>query len=385
VQSDLAPPLRRTSAAEGQALALSIVSPTYCERDNIKAFVAAVAEALGPLKYEIIFVDDDSPDGTAGEIIEMARNGAPVRCIRRIGRRGLSSAVVEGILASSSEMVAVMDADLQHDETLLVKMLSTMKNQGADVVVASRHVDGGGVGDFSVERQRMSALAASASRVLIGKTVSDPMSGFFMIRRRVFDEVVYNLAQQGYKILLDILASTPRPLKVVEVPYTFRSRNAGESKLERLIIIEYAFLIIEKVTKGVIPARFVLFASVGALGLCVHLAILDLALRAGAPFLPAQGVATVCAMTSNYFLNNAVTYRAERLTGSRLAVGYVLFCLVCSVGSVANISVADVMMMSMHSWPLAGVAGALTSAVFNFGVTTRFVWGRLQNRGKAQA
>lgn len=367
------------------ALALSIVLPTYNERDNIRPIVEALGAALGSLSYEIIFVDDDSPDGTASEVIALANEGRPVRCLRRIGRRGLSSAVVEGVLASASEIVAVMDADLQHDETILPEMLRVLQTTDAELVVASRHVDGGGVGAFSAGRQRMSALGAVASRLLVGKSVTDPMSGFFMIRRSVFDRVVYDLAQQGFKILLDIIASAPRPLRIVEVPYQFRTRNAGDSKLERTTILEYAYLITEKITKGVVPSRFVLFSGVGSIGLVIHLTILDLALRAGLHFIPAQALATAGAMTSNFLLNNAVTYRAERLSGYRLLVGYVLFCLICSVGAVANISVADVMMMRVHSWPLAGVAGALTSVVFNFGVTTRFVWGRGTRRRAVRA
>jgi dolichol-phosphate mannosyltransferase len=360
--------------------AVSIVVPTYNERSNIRLLLAAVATALGATPWEMIVVDDDSPDGTWREVAAAAREGAPVRCIRRVGRRGLSSAVVEGAMSASAPIVAVMDADMQHDEGLLPRMLQTLETTDADLVVGSRHVEGGGLGEWSAARRRMSEFATWSSRILIGKSVSDPMSGFFMTRRGVFDAAIYDLSQQGYKILLDLLTSSPRPLKVVELPYVFRDRRSGESKVEAMIVLEYAFLLIEKLSGGLIPPKFILFAAVGALGLAVHLATLQAMKLTGAPFLAAQAIATVTAMTFNYVLNNQITYRAERLKGVRFLVGYVVFCVVCSLGAVANISVANLALGRVHSWPLAGLAGALMSSVFNFGVATRFVWGVRRRR-----
>jgi dolichol-phosphate mannosyltransferase len=360
--------------------ALSIIAPTYNERANVRPLTQAVAAALGETPFELIFVDDDSPDGTYQEVAALAGEGAPVRCLRRVGRRGLASAVVEGVMSAGAEIVAVIDADMQHDETLLPKMLEILRTTDADVVVGSRHVEGGGLGEWSATRRKMSEFATWASRILIGGAVSDPMSGFFMTRRSVFDAAVYDLSQQGYKILLDVLTSSPAPLKVVEVPYVFRDRQAGESKVDAMIIIEYAFLLIDKLSRGLIPPRFVLFAAVGGLGLGVHLAVLNAMKLAGLAFLPAQTVATLTAMTFNYVLNNAITYRTERLRGVRFLVGYVVFCAVCSLGAAANISVANLTMSELHSWPVAGIAGALMSSVFNFGVATRFVWGRRRPR-----
>ena len=376
--------LQTADAAAGAGLALrpelSIVVPTYNERANVRPLAAAIGAAMGAVRWELIFVDDDSPDGTSGEAAALAAEGAPVRCIRRVGRRGLSSAVVEGVMSAAASVVAVMDGDLQHDETLLPKMLETLRTTDADLVVGSRHVEGGGLGDWSASRRRMSALATWCSRVLIGEAVSDPMSGFFMTRRAVFDAAIYDLSQQGYKILLDLLTSSPRPLKVAELPYVFRDRRAGESKVEAMIILEYAFLLIEKLSRGLIPPKFVLFASVGVLGLVVHLSALQAMKLAGLHFLPSQTIATLVAMTFNYAVNNQITYRAERLKGLRFAVGYLIFCAVCSLGALANISVANLALGELGSWPLAGLAGALMSSVFNFGVATRFVWGARRRR-----
>jgi dolichol-phosphate mannosyltransferase len=368
-------PMEQLRAGPATAPDLSIVVPTFNERDNVRPLVEAIAAALGATRWELIFVDDDSPDGTYLEAAAVAREGWPVRCIRRVGRRGLASAVVEGAMSASAPIVAVMDGDMQHDEALLPRMLQVLQTSDADVVVGSRHVEGGGLGDWNAVRRRMSAFATWASRILIGGGVSDPMSGFFMTRRQVFDAAIYDLAQQGYKILLDLLTSSPRPLKVVELPYVFRDRRAGESKVEAMIVLEYAFLLIEKLSRGLIPPKFILFATVGFMGLAVHLAVLEGMKGAGLTFLPAQAAATLIAMTFNYVVNNQITYRAERLHGVRFLVGYVVFCLVCSLGAVANVSVANLALGRVHSWPLAGLAGAIMSSVFNFGVATRFVWG----------
>ena len=380
VPTDRPAPTRPASPVRRATPVLSIVSPTFNERGNIRPLVEAISKTMGDIPFEIVFVDDDSPDGTYQEVAAVAREGAPVRCIRRVGRRGLASAVVEGAMSASADIICVIDADMQHDETVLPRMLAILQGTDTDLVLASRHVEGGGLGDFSATRRSMSSFATWCSRALIGTSVSDPMSGFFMTRRAVFDAAIYDLSQQGYKILLDVLTSSPRPLKIAEVPYVFRDRHAGESKVDSMIIAEYAFLLIEKLTHGLVPPKFVLFSFVGGLGLVFHLTVLNVMRMLGLHFLAAQTVATVCAMTFNYVLNNTITYRTERLSGLRFAWGYVMFCLVCSLGAVANISVANLTMSGFHSWPIAGIAGAVMSSVFNFGVATKFVWGRRRRK-----
>lgn len=360
---------------------LSIVAPAYNERANIDPLVRAIARAMDGAAWELIVVDDDSPDGTADAVHAMAREGFPVRCIRRVGRRGLASAVVEGALASSADFIAVIDADGQHDEALLPRMLATLRRGEAELVIGSRHVEGGGLGDWSPTRRRMSDAATWCAGAVIGNDVSDPMSGFFALRRDVFDACVHDLSQQGYKILLDILTAAPRSLRVAELPYVFRSRVAGESKVDVLVLAEFLFLLIEKATRGLVPPRFVLFSMVGCLGLACHLAVLELLGHAGFRFLPAQIVATLAAMTLNYAVNNEITYRSQRLAGWRYAIGYGVFCLVCAIGGIANIGVADLVLTGLDSWPIAGIAGALMSAVFNFGAVTQFVWGQRRRAG----
>lgn len=366
--SPLAPPSPRP--------ALSIVAPSYNERANVRPLASAIAAAMAGIAWELIVVDDDSPDGTAAEVAALRAEGWPVRVIRRVGRRGLASAVVEGALAAEADHIAVIDADLQHDERLLPRMLALMAAGEADLVIGSRYVGEGGIGDWSAGRARISRVATRCATLLIGAGVSDPMSGFFAMRRDAFDACVADLSQQGYKILLDVLTSSPRRLVVVELPYTFRRRRHGESKLDVMVAAELLFLLIEKASRGFVPPRFVLFCAVGGIGLAVHLAVLALVSASGVAFLPAQSIAAFAAMTGNFAINNAVTYRAQRLRGARFLVGYLVFCLICSVGGLANIGVADLVLVGSGSWPLAGIAGALMSAVFNFGAASQLVWGR---------
>jgi dolichol-phosphate mannosyltransferase len=353
---------------------ISIIAPTFNERENIRPLVEAIGKAMGHVAWELIIVDDDSPDGTAEEALVLAREGLPVRCIRRIGRRGLASAVVEGALASNAEYIAVIDADMQHDESILPKMLEVLSTTETDLVIGSRHIEGGGLGDWSATRQKMSRLATWCATKVIGSQVADPMSGFFAIKRDLFHACVYDLSQQGYKILLDILTSSPRPLKVVELPYVFRTRTRGESKMDAIVIGEFLFLLIDKLTDGLIPPKFVLFSIIGGIGLGLHLAVLSALRLMDSNFLPAQLVATYSAMTLNYVMNNSITYRSQRLRGLQFYTGYFIFVLVCSIGSLANIGVAELMLADYESWALAGAVGALMSAVFNFSGTSQLVW-----------
>ena len=370
----------RPAARSLDAPVVSVVVPTYNERGNVAALVDAVDRALGDLPWEMLIVDDDSPDQTYAEVARIARTEPRVRCLRRVGRRGLASAVIEGALVANGDVVAVMDADFQHDETKLRPMYDKLVETGADLVVGTRYAGDGGVGEWDAKRQRMSDLATTISRLLVGNQTSDPMSGFFMVRRPVFGASIYGLSQTGYKILLDIISSAPVPLKIEEVSYTFRNRREGESKISAMVLAEFAFLLIEKLSRGLIPPRFVLFSIVGGLGLLVHLAILYTFGEFGVGFIRAQTAAIMGAMLFNFVVNNQFTYHDRRLTGMRIVTGAILFCIVCSVGALANIGVAELAIQRTGSWSLAGVAGALMGAVFNFGAASSLVWGQRKRR-----
>jgi dolichol-phosphate mannosyltransferase len=356
---------------------LTIVVPTLNERENIEPLLHRLERVLRGIAWEVIFVDDDSRDGTPDLIRSIGRRDRRVRALQRIGRRGLTTACVEGILASSSPYAAVMDADLQHDEALLPCMLETLRSKPLDVVIASRYVTGGGIGSWDKSRAAISSVATRLSRLIVKAEIADPMSGFFMIRREVFEDTVRHLSGQGFKILLDLFASSPRPLRFEELPYTFRERLHGESKLDAMVVWEYAMLIGDKLVGQVVPVRLLLFALVGGLGVLVHIGVLSLALKViGFGFAVSQVAATLLAMNCNFLLNNVFTYRDQRLVGLRLIRGLASFYLVCGVGAVANVGVASTLYDTDRSWWLAGLAGALVGSVWNYAVTSRLTWQR---------
>ncbi len=360
-----------------QSLYLSIVVPTFNESQNVKELLRRIESTLGEDGWELIFVDDDSPDGTASVVREIARADARVRCLQRIGRRGLSTACIEGMLTASAPIIAVMDADLQHDETVLPMMLDKIRVGGADLVVATRYSSGGGTGDWDKSRELMSSLATRASRLILKQSVSDPMSGFFMLQRKVLDSTVHNLSGLGFKILLDVLVTAKQPLTVAEAPYQFRERFAGESKLDEFVIWEYGMLLADKTIGRFLPARFLAFSIVGGLGVITHLVVLTLVLKGmGGDFTYAQSAATGVAITFNFALNNVLTYRDRRLRGWSWLKGLFSFMLACSIGAVANIGISAYLFENQTQWILAALAGILIGAVWNYAVTQFYVWNK---------
>jgi dolichol-phosphate mannosyltransferase len=357
---------------------LSIIVPTFNERENIGELIGRLALCLGNRSWEVVFVDDDSPDGTADIVREYAAADSRVRCLQRVGRRGLSSASIEGMLSTSGPYVAVIDADLQHDERLLPQMLDLLKQEAdTDIVVGSRYAPGGDVSDWDVRRARMSRLAVRLSRVLVPAELTDPMSGFFMMRRSVLQGSVHRLSAIGFKILTDLFASFPRPLRYKELAYRFRVRRAGESKVDSVMAWDYVMLLLDKLVGRWIPARFLAFSIVGAAGVAVHFAIFTVIFQGmHRRFVVGQALATLGAMTFNYTVNNALTYRDMRLRGLLWLRGWVSFVLACSIGGAANLGLASMVYGLGRGWFPAAAAGILIGAVWNYAVTMMLTWGR---------
>jgi len=228
------------------AIELSVVIPTYNEKDNIRPLLGKIEAALEGVAWEAIFVDDDSPDGTSEVIRKISQSDPRIRCLQRIGRRGLSSACIEGMLASSATYLAVIDADLQHDAALLGGMIETLRGGMFDLVIGSRYVEGGQVGEWSSQRAMMSRFATWVSRLVVKADLKDPMSGYFMLKRSFFLQVVRRLSGRGFKILLDICASSTEEIKFKELPYQFGLRVSGESKLNQAVLFEYGMMIVNK-------------------------------------------------------------------------------------------------------------------------------------------
>ena len=360
---------------DSQPVELSIIVPSFNERDNVAALHQRLEATLVGIAWEVIFVDDNSPDRTWDVVRDLAQRDSRVRCIRRIGRRGLSGACIEGILASSAPYAAVMDADLQHDETQLPKMLSLLRGEQADLVVGSRYIEGYKSEGFDKQRAGASALATEVARKILRVEIADPMSGFFMIRHDRFEQLAPQLSVHGFKILLDIVATARGTLRTAEIPYTFGARQHGESKLDSMVALDFLGLVLAKLTNDVVSLRFLLFATVGSIGLIVHLVTLFITHKMfEVPFAEAQASAAIVAMTSNFILNNFLTYRDQRLKGFAILRGLIVFYIVCSVGVLANVGIAFSVYDQEPIWWLAGAAGALMGVVWNYAMSGLLVW-----------
>jgi dolichol-phosphate mannosyltransferase len=356
---------------------LSVIIPCYNEHDNVRPLFAKLVAALEGIEWEAVYVDDDSPDGTSQEVLALAKEDGRARLVRRVGRRGLSSACIEGMLASSSPVFAVIDGDMQHDETVLPQMLKKIEDDGCDIVVGSRYTEGGSTGDWNAARLGMSKFATILGNVLLKEnSTTDPMSGFFMLKRDLLDEVVHGLSGEGFKILLDVLATSNKNLNVGEVAYTFRTREFGESKLDARVLSDFALLLFDKLIGKIIPARFLMFVTVGLIGVGVHLGILGLFNQIlDLKFWGAQLAATVVAMTSNFFINNVFTYGDRRLKKNKLVWGLVKFFIICGIGAIPNVLFANYLFEDRGVyWLLSGIAGMIVSSIWNYSVSRYFIW-----------
>ncbi len=375
--------------SERSPLELAVVLPTYNERANIVPMVERIEAALGPSGWEAIFVDDDSRDGTADEARRLAAVDPRVRVLQRIGRRGLASAAIEGMCATAAPVVAVMDADLQHDPALLPAMLASLRTGECDLAVASRFAPGASTEAWNApRRERASTLANALARRVTGVELSDPLSGFFMVRTAIVRQDAHRLSGIGFKLLLDILATVEAPLRVKEFPLRFAARVEGASKLDRRVVFEFLVGLYDKWLGRIVPTRYALFGTIGAMGVVVHMAVLSAFLAAFggsfeqhlvSSFEIGQTLAALVAMTFNFVLNNALTYADQRLRGVwPMLRGWLKFALTCSVGLLANVGVAAVLVrMGAHVYP-AAFAGIVIGSVWNYALSSRFVWGRFR-------
>jgi len=362
--------------ANSLSIELTIVVPTYNEVENIQSLINVVSEALKDVcQWEMIIVDDDSQDGTADTVRDFAQSDSRIRCMQRIGRKGLSSACIEGILSSSSPYICVMDADLQHDESLLPEMLRELKSGNTNLVIGSRYVEQGSTGSLAKHRVWISKVATRIGRLLFNYPVTDPMSGYFMLKRNLFEKLLRQLSGKGFKLLLDILASSDGMLVYKELPYVMRERSHGKSKLNATVIWDFISLLIDKISGRLLPIRFINFSIVGLSGVFVHLSVLWVShMIWESEFLPSQTVAVLVAMTSNYFLNNYITYRDQPLKGTAMFYGLFSFYFACAFGALINIALAEFLHERAVVWWVAGTFGAVAGAVWNYAATAIFTW-----------
>jgi dolichol-phosphate mannosyltransferase len=367
--------IHRHSVTCEAPLELSVIIPTLNEAGNVEPLLERIGIALAGIEWEAIFVDDGSSDGTAELLTAIAQYDRRVRLIRRIGRRGLSSAVVEGALASTTPVVAVIDADLQHDERILPDLYRAIADAGHELAIGTRYSSSGSTGEWDQNRLKISQLATALASPIMKTRLSDPMSGFFAVRRDVLLEAAPGLSNVGYKILLDLVASSPRQLKLAEIGYTFGTRQSGESKLDEMVALEYIELLLDKTVGRFVPVKLVQFGAIGMLGVGVHLALLFSTLNVlGADFAAAQASAVVGAMTFNFALNNRFTYRDRQLKGLSWFRGLLSFYAVCALGAVANVGIGSLVYEQYHGWWIAGIAGAIVGSVWNYVASSWLTW-----------
>jgi len=364
----------RRSVTREAPLELTVVIPTLNEAGNVEPLLEKLGVALAGIEWEAIFVDDGSTDGTPDLLTRIAQKDRRVRMVRRIGRRGLSSAVVEGALASTTPIVAVIDADLQHDERILPDLYRAIARDGNELAIGTRYAGTGSTGDWDDKRLKISRFATALASPIMKTRLSDPMSGFFAVRRDVLLEAAPGMSNVGYKILLDLVASSPRRLKLAEVGYTFGTRQSGESKLDEMVALEYVELLLDKTIGRFIPVKLVQFGAIGMLGVGVHLALLYATLIGGAAFAAAQATAVIGAMTFNFALNNRFTYRDRQLKGVAWFTGLLSFYAVCAIGAVGNVGIGSLVYEHYHGWALAGIAGAIVGSVWNYVASGWLTW-----------
>ncbi|WP_131114674.1 glycosyltransferase [Lichenihabitans psoromatis] len=353
---------------------LSVIVPTFNERDNVPILFDRLAVVLRHIPWEMIIVDDDSTDGTWNWARQKGATDTRLRCLRRVGRRGLAGAFIEGALCSSAPVIAVIDGDLQHDETILPAMWRLIADREADLVIGTRRIRGGG--GMSAPRRWISDVGAALSRIVLKRAVADPMSGFFMVRRDLIETIAPSLVSDGFKILVDVLLHIPRDLRVAEVAYDFRKRGGGDSKLDARVLVDYAGLIVHRLSGNLVPIRMTAYVLVGLAGLLAHIVLLRFMIHVTPKlgFHAMETLASFGAMPVNFFLNNALTFRERRVRGWSMVPALMLFGTVCSVGVLANLSVATWIFADTPRWWLAGFLGALVSAFWNYAVSAVVVW-----------
>lgn len=348
---------------------LCIIAPTYNERDNIAELVERVTAGLEGVEWEMIIVDDDSPDGTAQLARALGQRDPRIRLVRRIHRRGLASACLEGMLASNATYLAVIDADLQHDPLLLREMIDILRTGGSDVVVASRRVAGGSIGEWSAHREAARRLATRAARAVGPAPLSDPMSGYFAIRRDVIDHVAPRLAGVGFKLLLDILLAAPN-LRVRELPLVFGRRERGESKVSPRAIWDY----------GMMLAEHRVGAAGGRLGAYLLIATVALIVHAGAFWLfhelyglgldGAQLVAGLALCLATYGLQECLSY--ARSGPWRWYLGLLPFLVSRVIGLLAAVLIARWLAGWGFGVSVSAFAGAVALVWWNYDAVYRY-------------
>ena len=352
----------------------SLIIPTYNERDNIVPLVERIHKALAGYNYKVLFIDDDSKDGTA-ELIRALSEKYPVEVIVRKDKRGLASAVVDGIGYAKGDIIGVMDADLQHPPEVLSDLLKAIED-GADMAIASRYVPGGSCEGWGLARRITSRGAIFIAHVLLPLTrrIKDPMAGFFVFKKQAIASA--NLKPTGYKILLEIVMEG-KFQNIAEVPYTFKTRSRGQSKLNMRQQIDYLKHIYSLMRRTGELLRFAKFCLVGGSGVGVNEGLLWLFReQASLPLPVASAISVEVSIISNFFFNNYFTFRDRRSSEAKSTSYRLLkFNLVSLVGLGINVGILTLFtnVVGLH-YLYSNLIGIAIAAIWNYILSTWWTW-----------
>jgi dolichol-phosphate mannosyltransferase len=374
----------------------SLIVPTYNEGKNVRSMVAQLTQMLDqacPENYEIIVVDDDSPDRTWELAADLMQDYPRLRVMRRETERGLATAVIRGWQAATGEVIGVIDGDLQHPPEVLAQLLGAIA-QGADLAVASRHVEGGGISDWGVVRRSLSRgaqlLGLVIAPTIVGR-VSDPMSGYFLLRRSALAGV--ELDPKGYKILLEVIGRG-QLATIAEVGYVFQERQEGESKVTYQQYIDYIHHLVKLRSRGRIGQmtrsfnfplkRFIRFGLVGLSGVVVDMALLYLLHNPASPLGLGLGltrskiIAAEFAIFNNFCWNDRWTFQdlaKQQNSRSQWLKRFVKFNLVCLMGLILNVLLLNILFNVFHINQYLANFGAIVAVTFwNFWINLKLSW-----------
>jgi dolichol-phosphate mannosyltransferase len=377
---------------------LSVVTPTFDEAENLPELVERLHAALGDLPHEIIVADDNSPDRTWEVAEKLAAHDPSIRVLRRFHDHGLSAAVLDGMAAARGEYLAVIDADLQHDEAILPSMVDLLRNGRAEVVVGSRESDGGGYGEWSTRRRVVSWVATAIAKSLLRVPTGDPMSGYFVITREAYEATASEINPKGFKILLEFIGRN-RQLRVAEVGYTFSNRRHGETKLNRSVIRSYLLAVAELRLGRQVDPVFLLYVMVGVLGLGVNSLLFTLFEALGFPRVDtglnealdpvySSFVLSVAVTTLMMFvINNEFTFWEQRYRGLKLLPAFVVYAGMTFVGTLVHVAVFSWLQEVGFLFSVIGddaarvvhnLLGAVVALVVNWYLNTTYLWRRRQ-------
>lgn len=355
---------------------LSIVIPTYNEGDNIVAIVEEIEKVLREKEYEIIFVDD-STDNTLEKLEYISKEKKQVRYIHRTSEKGLATAVVKGFDESRGNIVAVMDCDLQHPPEILISMLYAIEKKDADIVIPSRFINGGNDGGLNFFRKLISYIARSIGSIFIRKlrAFSDNTSGYFMLKKDVIKNCKLNPI--GWKILMEVLVKGEYN-NVVEVPYEFKARNIGESKMSVKEQINYIRHILRILKGSPEDLRFFYFCMVGFSGVIVNMLIYYLLVAMGISLLISAAFSAFSAMISNFILNDLVTWKDRKI--GKMYKRITKNIITSLIGIVINLLILKILVIYVYiNYMIANIIGIGCSVIWNYSINNLWTWKKVDN------